>query len=163
MGYPLQLVVLDILGSLLVMSGSNSYILVAEDYFIRWLEAWPIPNQELLNEMLFCFSLPDQGRQFESRVMEELCKLLQIEKSQTTPYRPQGDGLVERANCTLLNMSSTVVKEHQEAWESHLRLVCMAYNTSIQPTTGYSPFFLMLGRRARMPIDLVYGTNNPNS
>ena len=145
------------------MSGGNSYILVAEDYFIRWLEAWPIPNQELLNQMLFRFSLPDQGRKFESRVMEELCKLLQIEKSQTTPYRPQGDGLVERANCTLLNMSSTVVEEHQEAWESHLRPVCMAYNTSIQPTTGYSPFFLMLGRRARMPIDLVYGTNNPNS
>ena len=60
-GYPLQLVVLDILGSLLVMSGGNSYILVAEDYFITWLEAWPIPNQELLNEMLFRFSLPDQG------------------------------------------------------------------------------------------------------
>ena len=101
MGYPLQLVAVDILGPLPVMSGGNSYILVAEDYFTRWLEAWPIPNQEiktvaqkLLNEMLFRFSLPDQGRQFESRVMEELCKLLQIEKSQTTPYHPQGDGLV---------------------------------------------------------------------
>ena len=56
----------------------------------------------------FQFSLPDQilsdqGQQFESRVMEELCKLLQIEKSRTTPYHPLGDGLVERANRTLLN------------------------------------------------------------
>ena len=138
MGYPLQLVAVDILGSLPVMSGANSYILVAEDYFTRWLEAWPIPNQEiktvaqkLLNEMLFRFSLPDRGQQFESRVMEELCKLLQIEKSQTTPYHSQGDGLVERVNHTMLNMSSTVVEEHQGAWESHLWPVCMAYNTSI--------------------------------
>ena len=122
MGYPLQLVAVDILGPLPVTSG----VLVAEDYFTRWLEAWPIPNQEiktvaqkLLNEMFFRFSLPDQilsdqGRQFESRVMEELCKLLQIEMSWTTSYHPQGDGLVERANRTLLNMLSTVVEEHQE-------------------------------------------------
>ena len=87
--------------------------------------------------------------------MEELCKLLQIEKSRTTPYHPQGDGLVERTNRTLLNMLSTVVEEHQEEWELHLQPVCMAYNTSIQPTTGYSPFFFMFGRTARMPIDLV--------
>ena len=125
-GYPLQLVAVDILGPLPETSGGNSYILVAEDYFTRWLEAWPIPNQEtktiariLLNEMFFRFSLPDQilsdqGRQFESGIMEELCKLLQIEKSRTTPYHPQGDGLVERANRTLLSMLSTVVGEHKE-------------------------------------------------
>jgi len=100
---------------------------VEEDYFTRWLEAWPIPNQQtktiaktLLNELFYCFSLPDQilsdqGRQFDSGVME-LCKLLQIEKSRTTPYHPQGDGLVERANRTLLSMLSTVVDEHKETW-----------------------------------------------
>ena len=157
----------DILGPLPVTSQGNSYILVA-DYFTRWLEAWPIPNQEIKTvAQKLHFSLPDQilsdqGRQFESGVMEELCKLLQIEKSRTT-YHPQGDGLVERANRTLLNMLSTVVEEHQEERESHLQPVCMAYNTSIQPTMGYSPFFLMFGRTARMPIDLVYGTNNSNS
>ena len=63
-----------------------SYILVAEDYFTKWLEAWAIPNQEakavaykLLNEMFYWFSLQDrlhsdQGRQFESKIIEELCK-----------------------------------------------------------------------------------------
>jgi len=69
--------------------------------------------------------------------MEELCKLLQIEKSRTTPYHPQEDGLVERANHTLLSMLSTVVGEHKETWEAYLRPICMAYSTSIQPTTSY--------------------------
>ena len=96
----------DILGPLPQTSEGNAYILVAEDYFTRWLEAWAIPNQEagtvaqkLVNEMFFRFSIPDQilsdqGRQFESAIIDELCKLLQIQKSRTTPYHPQGDGLV---------------------------------------------------------------------
>ena len=75
--------------------------------------------EKLLNETFFRFSLPDklhsnQGRQFESKIIEELCKLLQINKSCTTPYHPQGDGLVERANRTVLNMLATIVKDHQD-------------------------------------------------
>eukprot|EP00731_Ephydatia_muelleri_P004957 Em0002g1133a len=72
------------------------------------------------------FSIPqqlhsDQGRQFESDVMKEVCKLLQISKTRTTPYHPQSDGLVERFN-------------------------------------RFSPFFLMFGRQAKLPVDLVYGS-----
>ena len=138
-GYSLQLVAVDIMGPLPETSNGNKYILVAENYFTRWLETWPIPNQEtktvaekLLNEMFFRFSLPDQilsdqGRQFESALITELCNVLQIQKSRTTPYHPQADGLVERSNRTLLSMLSIVVDEHPQTWESHLRAVCMAY------------------------------------
>jgi len=109
-----------------------------------------------------CFSLPtklhsDQGRQFKGKLIEELCKLLQIDKSHTTPYHLQGDGLVERSNWTILDMLAPVIKSHKE-WESHLRATCMAYNTSIQSTTGKSLFFLMFGRRARILADLLCGT-----
>ena len=103
-GYPMEMVAIDIMGPFPKNENGNCYILVAEDYFTKWLEAWAIPNQEaktiaqkLLNEMFLRFFLPnrlhsDQGRQFEGKLIEELCKLLQVEKTHTTPYHPQGMG-----------------------------------------------------------------------
>ena len=171
-GYPMQLVATDILGPLPLTENGNCYLLVATDYFTHWVEAYPIPNQELVTvankltkEFFFQFSLPDQlhsdqGRQFESTLISEVCKLLQIHKSRTTPYHPQGDGLVERFNRTLLDMLSTTIKDHHNSWEDHVQAVCLAYNTSVQPTTGYTRFYLMFGRQARIPIDIMFG-NSP--
>ena len=171
--YPLQLVATDIMGPLPESTAGNSYILVVADYFTRYVEAYPIPNQEattvaqrLVDEFFFRFSPPeqlhsDQGRNFESAVIAEACKLLGVDKSRTTPYHPQSDGLVERFNRTLLNMLATAVTEQPFEWEQHLRRLCFAYNTSVHPTTGYSPFALMFGRKARVPMDIILGTAPP--
>ena len=164
-GYPMQLVAMDIVGPLPESPAGNMYVLVVADYFTKWTEAYPIPNQEattvaskLVDEFFFRFSPPeqihsDQGRNFESEVIAEVCKLLGVVKSRTTPYHPQSDGLVERFNRTLLNMLATAVSKRPFQWESHLRRLYLAYNTSVHQTTGYSPFFLMFGRQVRMPVD----------
>ena len=167
-GSPMQMVAIDILGPLPKTAAGNRYVLVAGDYFTKWIEAYPIQNQEAstvaqkLLDQLFCrFSLPerlhsDQGRQFEAEIIKQLCKLLQIEKTRTTPYHPQSDGFVERFNRTLLSMLSTRSNPHSTNWDEDLSKVCMAYNTSIQSTTGYTPFFLMFGREARLPLAIVH-------
>ena len=140
-GYPLEMVAVDIMGPFPKNVDGNCYILVAEDYFTKWIEAWAIPDQEaktiaqkLLNDMFLRFSLPDrlhldQGRQFEGKLI----------------------GLVERANRTILDMLATVVKDH-ENWESHLRATCMAYNTSVQSTTGQSPHVWEEGKNTDRPV-----------
>ena len=86
--FPLQLVAVDIVGPFPETTKEKSYILVAADYFTRWVEAYPIPNQEavmvaqkLVSEFFLHFSPPerlhsDQGRKFESAVILEICKLL---------------------------------------------------------------------------------------
>ena len=171
-GYPMQVVGVDIMGPLPESEAGNSYVLVASDYFTKWVEVYAIPNQEAvtvakkLTDEMFCrFSPPeqlhsDQGRQFESELMKEICKLLNIRKTRTTPYHPQCDGLVERFNRTLLNMLATTTRQYPFNWEDQIRKVCMAYNTSVHSSTGYTPFYLMFGREARLPIDLMYGTGN---
>ena len=162
----------DLVGPFPESESGNSYIMVVGDYFSRWMEAFPIPNQEattvadkLVDEVFLRYSAPeqlhsDQGRQFESRLITEICKLLQIKKTRTTPYHPQSDGLVERFNRTLLAMLATCAKDNPLDWEKHLRKVVMAYNTSVQASTGYTPFFLMFGRQARIPVDVLYGAPN---
>ena len=168
-GSPMQLVAVDILGPLPTSRNGNQYILVASDYFTRWTEAYGIPNMEALTvaetltqEIFFRFSPPeslhsDQGRQFESLLIKEVCRLLQIKKSRTSPYHPQGDGLVERFNRALLNMLAVSARNNPATWESHIRAVCFAYNTSTQPTTGYSPFSWCSRREAHLPVDLQFG------
>ena len=83
-----------------------------------------------------------------------------MKKSRTSPYHPQCDCMVERYNRTLLDMLATMTQNHPFDWEDQLPKVCMAYNTNIHASTGYSPLFLMFSRPARMPIDLMYDSRN---
>ena len=55
-------------------------------------------------------------------------------------------------------MLATCAKSNPLDWEKHVRKVCMAYNSSVQASTGYTPFYLMFGHQARLPADVIYGT-----
>ena len=59
----------------------------------------------------------DQGRNFESILLSEICKLLGVVKTRTIPYHPQSDRLVERFNHTLLNMLSIAAQDQERDWD----------------------------------------------
>jgi transposase InsO family protein len=100
-GRPWQVLSIDLVGPLTTTPRNNKMILVISDHFTRWRDAIPIVDgtaetvAKALDDKVFnYFGLPerihsDQGAQFESKLMEELCTLWQIEKSRTSPYHPQ--------------------------------------------------------------------------
>jgi len=147
---------MDVLKVTMSVSG-REYLLVVQDGFTKWLEAVPMrdTSAETVREALldiFCrFGMPrflhsDQGSNFESAVISNLCQAFDIQKTRTTPYHPQGDGMTERANRTLLTMLRTACLRSAGQWEKHLPMLLFAYRTTRHQATGYSPFELMFGR-----------------
>jgi hypothetical protein len=100
--------------------------------------------------------LSDQGRDFESSLVKELCKVAGIEKCRTTPYQPAGNP-VERWNRTLLGMLRSLEDTQKIDLRKTLPEVVHAYNCCIHQSTGHSPYFLFFGRHPRLPIDLAFG------
>ena len=99
----------------------------------------------------------DQGAEFQSTLMKEICRLLEIKQTRTSPYHPQSDGLVVRLNRTLLDMLSKICADNPSTWDHHLPNVMCAYRATQHSSTGCSPNLLMLGREIVLPVDLVFG------
>ena len=101
----------------------------------------------------------DQGRNFESKLIKEVCELLGIKKTRTSPYHPQSDGMVESFNRTLEAMLSKYVSDNQRDWDVYLPLVMMAYRSSVHEATTFTPYFMMFGRGICLPIGIMLGTH----
>lgn len=165
----MERVAVDVMGPLPRSDRGNRYVLSAIDYFTKWPEAYAIPDQEaetvadaLVGGLISRFGVPDiihsdQGRNFESRVFSVMCSRLGIQKTRTTPLRPQSDGLVERLHRTLGQQLAILTAEHQRDWDEHLPLVLMACRSAVQDSTACTPSLLMLGRELRTPADLSFG------
>uniref|UniRef100_A0AAQ5X6I1 Gypsy retrotransposon integrase-like protein 1 n=2 Tax=Amphiprion ocellaris TaxID=80972 RepID=A0AAQ5X6I1_AMPOC len=171
---PMDLVCIDFL-SVEPDSKGVANVLVITDHFTRYAQAFPARNQKahtvakiLVEKFFVHYGLParihsDQGRDFESRLIREMLKMMGIRKSRTTPYHPQGDPQPERFNRTLLSMLGTLSQEKRKQWSQHIPYLVHAYNSTKCDATGFSPYFLMFGREARLPVDLCFGTSPDGS
>jgi transposase InsO family protein len=169
-GAPFERCAMDVIGPFPESQRGNRCALIVSDYFTKWVEVFPIPNQEavtvadcLVNGWVSRYGVPlelhsDQGRNFESAVMTELCARLGIHKTRTTPLHPQSDGMVERFNRTLEQHLQKVVSQNQRDWDEHIPLFLLAYRSSVHNSTQLSPARLVFGRELRLPCDLEFGT-----
>lgn len=165
---PMEKIAMDFLGPLVETDQHNKYILVVTDYFTKYTEAYPTKNMEaktvariLVDQFIVRYGVPrvihtDQAKNFESKLIQEVCSLLGIHKTRTSGYHAQSNGEAERFNSTVTKMLTAYVNEKQTDWDLHLNLVLMAYRSSVHETTQCTPNRLMFGREIQIPLNLMY-------
>ena len=163
---PFEVIGIDFLGPLKPSSSfGNNHVLVITDYFTKWVEAVPLPDQTalttckaLMNTIILKHGPPkilisDRGSNFTSGLFKEICKALNIKHKTTTAYHPQSNGLTERFNKTVVEMLRKYISRDFDDWEQMLGPVVFAYNNSVHSSTFETPYFLNHGRDPIMSID----------
>ncbi|GFO38420.1 Pol polyprotein [Plakobranchus ocellatus] len=164
-----QRVAIDLVGPINPPSeAGHRFILALVDYATRFAEAVPlhkIDTESVAEALVDIYSqlgvpeevLSDQGTQFISDCMKEVCRLLGIKQKTTTPYHPMCDGLYERFNATLKTCLRHLCSEQPRQWHRYINPLLFAYRGVPQEFTDFAPFELLYGRTVRGPMHILHG------
>ena len=145
-------------------------VMVMQDHFSKYVVAYVVKDQtarttaETLRSGYFglfgapAYLISDQGKAFTGHLITNLCELYGVQKLRTSPYHAQTNGQVERMNQTIICMIGKLEQDKKARWSEHLPEMLAAYNGTHSAVTGYSPYFLLFCRKARMPVDYLFPT-----
>ena len=145
-------------------------VLVLQDHFSKYVVAYVVKDQTactaaktLRNGYFGLFGVPaylisDQGKAFMDHIITHLCDLYGVQKLRTSPYHAQTNDQVECMNQTIIRMISKLEEDKKACWSEHLPELLLAYNATCSTVTGYSPYYLLFGRRSRIPVDYLFPT-----
>ena len=168
--YPMELIHLDFLtlgGKARNTKSTN--ILVITDHFTKYAQAYITQKQTavvvahiLWENFLVHYGWPekilsDQGKSFENNLFQELCSLARVKNLCTSPYHPETNGQCEHFNATLISMLGTLPSHAKKNWKEWVTTLTHAYNCTVSPITGFSPYLLMFGRIPKLPLDIDLG------
>ncbi|XP_073137017.1 uncharacterized protein [Henckelia pumila] len=171
---------MDIVGPFPVSTGQRKFLLVAVDYFSKWVEAEPLTKiieNEVLNFLwknIVCrFGIPcrlasDNGRQFCGSKVRAWCQEMKIEQVFTFVAYPQGNGQVKVTNRTIVQALKTRLDAAKGKWVDELPSILWSYQTTTRSDTGETPFSMVYGTEAVLPAEIgqesarimAYGPNN---
>jgi transposase InsO family protein len=146
-------------------SNGHRFILVAIDYFTKWVEAASYANvtrqvvaQFIKKEIICRYGVPnkiitDNGSNLNNQTMRELCKNFKIEHHNSSPYRPKMNGAVEAANKNIKKILQKMVKTYKD-WHEMLPFALHGYRTAVRTSTGATPFSLVYGMEAVLPVEV---------
>ena len=139
--------------------------MVMQDHFSKYVVAYVVKDQtahtttQTLRSGYFglfgapAYLISDQGKVFTGHLITNLCELYGVQK-----LRTQTNGQVERMNQTIICLIGKLEQDKKAHWSEHLPEMLSAYNGTCSAVTGYSPYFLLFGRKARMPVDYLFPT-----
>ena len=163
---PFERVAMDLLDTGLRSRGGNRYILVVTEYYSGWKWLRPLPDKQaepiaaaLANIIMefgsFKELLSDLGTEFVNAVNDQLCDHYGIDRITTSAYHPQTDGVVERSNAIVEEMTTAAAVEDGSDWDLTLPATQLAINTAAHLDIGVTPYCLMFGRDAVFPESFI--------
>ncbi|KAL2253460.1 UNVERIFIED_CONTAM: Gag-Pol polyprotein [Sesamum indicum] len=156
---------IDIVGPFPPAPAQKKFIIVAVEYFTKWVEAEAvakISENEVINfiwKNIICrFGLPrilisDNGTQFQGKKITGWCKELKIAQHFTAVANPQANGQTEVTNRTILHHLKTRL-DNKVSWVDELPGVLWDYRTTPRTATGETPFCLVYGTEAIIPAEI---------
>lgn len=168
--WPFAMWGIDLIGELPKGKGGVKYAVVAVDYFTKWAEAEPLASitakklVDFVYRSIICrFGIPyklisDNGKQFDSKEMRQLCENLGIKKSFSAVSHPQTNGQTEAVNKIIKHTLKAKLDDSKGNWPEELPNVLWSYNTTPRSTTGETPFSLTYGCEAMVPVELGAGS-----
>lgn len=165
---PFAVVGIDLYGPLPLSAGGKRWIVTAVDHLTRYAETAALPSGSAAEVASFFLEaiflrhgaprilLSDRGRTFLSKLLDDVLRASNTIHKTTSSYHPQTNGLTERFHRTLSDMISMYINPDHTNWDVILPFVTFAYNTAVQRTTGYSPFFLVYGRQPITVLDVSF-------
>ena len=173
-GFPWQRLAIDYVGPMPTSTRGNRYIFTCICTFSRWIEAFPVRSctteaavGKLVTEVFPRFGLceyiqQDRGSHFTSNLAYDVAQALGIKQTFTPSYNPKSNGILERAHGTLGRMLKALCKDKPNQWELYLPQCLFAMRTARSKTTNSTPFQLIFGHEASMPLDLLFAVPHPS-
>jgi hypothetical protein len=162
---------LDLLGPLPLAQGNLKYVVVAVEYFSKWIKAKPLATvtsatvQKFFWQNIVCrFGVPkaitvDNGTQFDAETFKDFCDQIGTKLHFASVRHPESNGLVERANgITMTGIMKLIFNQPRGKWLDEFIKVVWSHNTTVSRSTGFTPFKLLFDDKAITPEEAKTGS-----
>ena len=166
---PWSLLSIDIVGPLPRSRQGYRYVMTIVDCYSRFTILVPLKDhtattvsQVLYERVIGYYGVPkgiltDRGGEFRSQIWKELMLLMNIQPHMTSPYYPQGNGIIERMHRTLGNLlRAKLIGKAEKDWPLYLPGIMMTLNEAPQEQHGYTPSQVIYGHQVQLPVDLLW-------
>ena len=157
---------IDLVGPLPRVTGNRRWLIVATDYFTKWVEAEPLANirdKDLIKfvwkNIITRFGIPkyiisDNRTQFNSKPFMRYCSELGIRNIYSSPAYPQSNGQAEASNKNILDGIKKRLKDAKGTWVEELPNILWTFKTTPRRSTRETPFSLPYGSEAVIPLEI---------